>query len=94
MSNTQDRIIEVSSAMQSLLLIKNKRYGDAAINPTKTFSKLDGADSIRVRLDDKLNRVRNSEETRYNDICDLIGYLTLLLIAEGVTKEDIEALID
>lgn len=93
-SNTQDRIIEVTSAMQKLLLEKNKRYGDAAVNPSKTFSKLDGANSIKIRLDDKLNRVRNSSEVRPNDVADIIGYCTLLLIAEGVTEQDILNLID
>lgn len=93
-TNTQDKIIEVTQAMQELLLEKNKRYGDAAVNPTKVFSKLDGADSIKIRLDDKLSRVRNSLEVRTNDVCDIIGYLTLLLVAKGVTKEEILKLID
>lgn len=92
--STQDRIKEVTLAMQELLLEKNKRYGDAAINPTNTFSKLSGQDSIKIRLDDKLKRVQASEETRVNDVCDIIGYCTLLLISMRVSKEDILKLID
>lgn len=92
--STQDRIKEVTLAMQELLLEKNKRYGDAAINPTNTFSKLSGQDSIKIRLDDKLKRVQASEETRVNDVCDIIGYCTLLLISMGVSREDILKLID
>jgi len=92
--STQDRIKEVTTAMQELLLEKNKRYGDAAINPTNTFSKLSGQDSIKIRLDDKLKRVQASEETRVNDVCDIIGYCTLLLISMRVSKEDILKLID
>lgn len=92
--STQDRIKEVTLAMQELLLEKNKRYGDAAINPTNTFSKLSGQDSIKIRLDDKLKRVQSSEETRVNDVCDIIGYCTLLLISMRVSKEDILKLID
>lgn len=93
-TSTQDRIKEVTLAMQTLLLEKNKRYGDAAINPTNTFSKLSGQDSIKIRLDDKLKRVQTSNETRVNDVCDIIGYCTLLLISMGVSKEDILNLID
>ncbi len=92
--STQAKIVEVTLAMQELLLEKNKRYGDAAINPANTFSKLSGQDSIKIRLDDKLKRVQSSEETRVNDVCDIIGYCTLLLISMGVSKEDILKLID
>ena len=87
---TEDSISEICMAMNDLLHYKNDKYGDAALKPKKIFSKLDSADSICVRLDDKLSRVMNCSELRTNDICDIIGYLTLLLIAKGVKKEDIE----
>ena len=92
--STQDRIVEVTGAIQLLLLEKNKRYGDSAIQPKRRFSKLDSTQGILIRLDDKMNRIESSEELRMNDVCDLIGYLSLLLIAMGVTKEDIMNLID
>lgn len=91
---TQDKIIELTQAMQTLLLEKNKRYGDSAINPKQVFSKLNASEAIKIRLDDKLSRVINSEELRTNDICDLIGYLFLLLISSNVTENDIINLID
>lgn len=94
MKNTQERIIEVTTAMQELLLEKNKRYGDSAINPKKRFSKLGGSEGIKIRLDDKMNRIENSGELRVNDVCDMIGYLHLYLVSEGVTREDILNLID
>lgn len=92
--DTQDKIREITSAMQELLLEKNKRYGDSALKPSNTFSKLDAKSSILIRLDDKLNRVKNSTELRINDISDLIGYEVLLLIAMGCNKQDIIDLID
>lgn len=92
--STQDRIEEVTSGMCELLKEKNKRYGDSALNPKNVFFKGDATNSIRIRLDDKIGRVMNSNEIRVNDICDLIGYEVLLLISMGVTKEDILALID
>lgn len=94
MSNSADRITEVLRSMNELLLEKNKRYGDAALTPANIFSKLDSGGSIRVRLDDKIKRIQNSDELRVNDICDIIGYLTLLLVSMGTKKEDILELID
>lgn len=80
--------------MQTVLLEKNKRYGDSAISPKQRFSKLSGSEGIKIRLDDKMNRIENSGELRTNDVCDMIGYLFLYLIAEGVEKEEILNLID
>ena len=92
--STQERIVEVTDAMQQVLLEKNKRYGDSAITPKRRFSKLDSTQGILIRLDDKMNRIESSDELRTNDICNMIGYLNLLLIAKGVTKEEILSLID
>lgn len=91
---TQRKIREITDAMKDLLLYKNQMYGDSAINPIEIFTKhLKTVDTktaaILVRLDDKLSRVKNADTLRKNDICDLIGYLTLLNVAIGTTAEDI-----
>lgn len=91
---TQQKIHEIIGAMKDLLLYKNQKYGDSAINPLQIFTKHiknveANTASILVRLDDKLSRVRNAETLRTNDISDIIGYCTLLLISMGVTAEDI-----
>lgn len=88
---TQRKIREVIEAMKDLLLYKNQKYGDSAINPKKIFYKGDSTNSILIRLDDKLGRVMSNteEKPRVNDVCDIIGYCTLLLISMGVTAEDI-----
>ncbi len=89
---TQQKIHEITGAMKDLLLYKNQKYGDSAINPKKIFYKGDSTNSILIRLDDKIGRVMSNteEKPRVNDCCDLIGYLVLLLISLGVTREDIE----
>ena len=89
---TQTKIRMVMDSMKDLLLYKNKKYGDSAINPKKIFYKGDATNSILIRLDDKIGRVMSNteEKPRVNDVCDIIGYCTLLLISMGVTKEDIE----
>lgn len=89
--DTQRKIHEILGAMTDLLLYKNQKYGDSAINPKKIFYKGNSTNSILIRLDDKIGRVMsNTEENpRVNDVCDIIGYCTLLLISMGVTSEDI-----
>lgn len=89
---TQAKIVEITQAIQDLLLYKNEKYGDSAINPKKVFYKGDSTNSILIRLDDKIGRVmsRSDEKPRTNDIADIIGYCTLLLISMGTTAKDIE----
>ena len=90
-TDTQLKISEILDAMKDLLLYKNKKYGDSAINPKKIFYKGDSTNSILIRLDDKIGRVMSNpdEKPRVNDVADIIGYCTLLLISMGVTAEDI-----
>ena len=91
-TESQKKIVEITDAIKDLLLYKNIKYGDSALNPKKIFYKGDSTNSILIRLDDKLGRVISNpdEKPRVNDVADIIGYCTLLLISLGVTKEDIE----
>ena len=93
---TQQKIAEITEAIRDLLLYKNQKYGDSALNPKKIFYKGDARNSILIRLDDKLGRIMtNTDNTpRINDVADIIGYCTLLLISMGVTQTDIKALMD
>ncbi len=97
MSNNETpvRIGEITNAMQDLLLYKNEKYGNSALEPLNLFHKGSAENSIAIRLDDKLSRIKNSNEgLRTNDICDIIGYLVLLLVSKGVTGEEIAKLKD
>lgn len=89
---TASKIETVYDGLKALQLIKNKNYGDSALFPLGVFSKVPGNEQIKCRLDDKLGRVRNSTELRKNDVCDLVGYLVLLIISEEWTE--FEDLID
>lgn len=93
---TQVKIAEITEAMKDLLLYKNQKYGDSAINPKSIFYKGDATNSILIRLDDKLGRVKaNTEDKpRVNDVCDIIGYCVLLLVSLGVSREDITKFMD
>jgi len=88
--NTAWKIAKITDGMKELLLEKNKRYGDAALNPSNVFSKEDAANSIMVRIDDKINRIKNSKELRKNDVSDLMGYLVLLMASKDwITFKDL-----
>ena len=86
--DTMQKIGTVCDGIKAILLEKNRRYGNSALAPLRVFSSLDASQGIRVRLDDKLARVRNSDKLRKNDCADLLGYLVLLCAAEGWTGFD------
>ena len=94
LTQSQKKIIDVCDNMKSLLLYKNQKYGDSALNPNNIFYKGDSANSIKIRLDDKIGRVRNNDETKVNDVADIVGYCILLLVSMNVSKEDFEKLKD
>lgn len=65
-----------------MLIKKNISYGNSALEPIRIFSKAESREQIRVRIDDKLNRIQNDQAfPGDNDIDDLVGYLILLKIA-------------
>jgi hypothetical protein len=71
-------ILEISD----LLIEKNIAYGNSALNPIRIFSKAETNEQLYVRIDDKLNRLKNNQSyPGDNDIDDLIGYLVLLKVA-------------
>jgi hypothetical protein len=95
-TDTQAKLVDVLDGMKNLLLYKNKKYGDSALKPKNIFYKGDATNSILIRLDDKIGRVMSNpdDKPRVNDVADIIGYCTLLLISMGVTAEDLKKFMD
>ena len=84
MLDTQADISLVCNQIKELLLEKNRKYGDSALDPSRIFSKADPIEQLLVRIDDKLNRIQKGAGLLATDediIQDLIGYLVLLKIA-------------
>lgn len=82
--DTQIHIGMICDEVKELLISKNKKYGDSALNPSRIFSKATAIEQILVRIDDKLNRIKQGAGLLANDedvVMDLIGYLILLKIA-------------
>lgn len=88
---TADKITDVLDGMKGLLLYKNEKYGNSALEPCNIFYKGDSKNSILIRLDDKIQRIKNSKgEIRSNDVMDIMGYLTLLMVSMGLTSIDFD----
>jgi len=84
MNNSQLQIALVCDEIKQLLLSKNAKYGDSALNPVGVFSKASPVEQILVRIDDKLSRIQSGAGLLASDedvLNDLIGYLILLKIA-------------
>lgn len=79
-----DEVIRVGT----LLLEKNISYGNSALSPIGIFAKQDAGSQIDVRIDDKLNRIKNGSEFSGDDtILDLVGYLMLKLVHEKRVRQ-------
>lgn len=81
--DTQDLIWDECESIRDLLLEKNRKYGDSAINPVRIFSRADAVEQINVRIDDKISRTRSAQDDDTEDPeLDLIGYLILKRVAK------------
>jgi len=86
-TKTQRGISETCREIENMLLEKNRKYGDSAINPLRLFSQSDPVEQINVRLDDKLSRLRSAQgDDREDAELDLIGYLILKRIARQLQE--------
>lgn len=86
-TQSQQDIAQVCDEIRELLLEKNRKYGDSALNPVRIFSKASTMEQLKVRLDDKLSRLRNVQEDEDEDVVsDLIGYLVLVKVAQVQTR--------
>ena len=95
MSNTQSDITRICNEVRDLLLSKNRKYGDSALEPVRVMSKGTPVEQILVRIDDKLSRISRGAGLVGDDedvITDLIGYFVLLRIA--LERQDEDAVYD
>ena len=90
MTKITTKIATTCEDIKTLLLEKNAKYGNSAVEPISIFSKQDNAAAICARIDDKLSRIKNSglNDATEDTLDDLIGYLVLLKIARGESNRD------
>ena len=77
----QDQIKKKCNELRDLLIRKNNSYGNSVFERGVVFD-VDPIYAIQARINDKLNRLKNSDSTfaSENDLQDLTGYLILLQI--------------
>ncbi len=77
MSDWRVTISDTCDELKELLLKKNELYGNSALEPLRIFSKADAREQLRVRIDDKINRIKTTSDDDEDVILDLLGYLIL-----------------
>jgi hypothetical protein len=82
MNDFSNKVSSYLLEIRELLITKNLKYGNSALEPLGVFSKLSAKEGLLVRIDDKLKRIKNGslEKDDEDVINDLIGYLVLLKI--------------
>lgn len=82
--NFAQEVDKVLTELAEMLVEKNLKYGDAALNPKRIFSRANTIEQIKVRMDDKLSRIANAQDNEDEDPeWDLMGYLVILRIARN-----------
>ena len=85
----KDEVYAVTNSIAELLISKNKKYGNSALEPKRIFSKASSTEQILVRLDDKLSRIANNNIDDDEDVLqDMLGYLVLLRISYDNNEEE------
>ena len=89
MNEMELKISAVCDDIKELLIHKNRKYGNSALQPNRIFSKCSATEQLLVRIDDKLNRIMKGAGLLATDedvVNDLIGYLVLLKISMASDK--------
>jgi hypothetical protein len=83
MKTFDQQVKEVLNEIEALLISKNAKYGNSALEPLGVFSQLSAKQGLLVRIDDKLKRIKNGSLDKDDEdvVNDLIGYLVLLKIS-------------
>ncbi len=82
--NTRSSIKSKCKQIQDLLLEKNEKYGNSALEPLNIFSKAGAVAGLKMQIDHKLKRIKNAGlvDATEDTLQDLAGYLILLMIAK------------
>ena len=77
-----EEVNKILEEIQEMLISKNAKYGNSALEPIGVFSKLSPKEGLLIRIDDKLKRINNGSLDKDDEdvVNDLIGYLVLLKI--------------
>lgn len=74
-------ILDECLEIATMLIEKNRAYGNSALKPVRIFSRASSEEQLLVRIDDKLSRLARGSAAGEDVVADLIGYLILLRLA-------------
>jgi len=82
--STKNNIKRKCNELMELLLYKNEKYGNSALEPLQIFSKAGPVAGLKMQIDHKLKRIMNAGlvDATEDTLQDLAGYLILLMIAK------------
>ena len=85
-----EKVYQSLGEIQELLIAKNQKYGNSALEPLGVFSQLSPREGLLIRIDDKLKRIKNGSLANDDEdvVDDLIGYLVLLKIHSKESQLD------
>lgn len=87
--DAQKAIADLCNEIRGILLDKNRRYGNSALEPKRIFSKAPTIEQLNVRIDDKLSRIESAQGDDTEDPeLDLIGYLILKRVARVMQQHE------
>ena len=80
--NFKEEVSSILDDIRDMLVSKNEKYGNSALDPLGVFSQLSAKEGLLIRIDDKLKRIKNGSLDKDDEdvVNDLIGYLVLLKI--------------
>lgn len=82
-------ILNVVKNVANVLIDKNRKYGNAALQPKRIFSRTNLIEQLNVRIDDKLSRIANQQEDEDEDAeLDLVGYLILKRVCKNLAEKE------
>ena len=79
----QHKLAKAVTSIGLMLLDKNRKYGNSALDPLRVHSQATRIEQLKVRADDQLSRLRSAQADDAEDaLLAYIGYMILLHIAE------------
>lgn len=77
-------IRKVCEDIAEMLIEKNRCYGSSVFCPENVFSACTPLEGIRVRMDDKVKRLRKGDMAGEDTVRDLLGYLVMYLVGQDL----------
>jgi hypothetical protein len=88
--NKFEYLLDIELAeIKRILLEKNRKYGNAALEPKKIFSQVEARERMNIRLDEKVSRLLSMQEDEDEDILlDITGIYLLRRILDRQDNVD------